>query len=98
MFRMEKIQDTKHFKYWAPFRPFLGKFGQNSAADLYGRLRFYSAPFELCGRRIAQLGTLNGQGDTEGCTGCEQEDFSRRDYYRARTEGRLGIRSCSSRC
>jgi hypothetical protein len=58
MFHMGKIQDTKHFKYSAPFRPFLGKFGKDSAVDLYGRLHFYSAPLNLCGRRIVQLGTL----------------------------------------
>ncbi len=36
MFPTGKIQETKHFKYLAPFRPFLGKFGQISAADLLG--------------------------------------------------------------
>ncbi len=55
---MQKIQETKHFNYSAPFRPFMGKFGRNSGADLYGRLQFFSAPFELCGQRIGQLGTL----------------------------------------
>jgi hypothetical protein len=43
MFHMRKIQETKCFTYLAPFRPFLGKFGQNSAPDLYSRLHFYSA-------------------------------------------------------
>jgi hypothetical protein len=33
----------------------LEKFGQNSTADLNGRLHFYSAPFELYGRRLGQL-------------------------------------------
>jgi hypothetical protein len=59
MFHMGKIQETKCFKYSAPFRPFLGKFCQNSAPDLYSRLHFYSAPFEFCGRRIGQLETLS---------------------------------------
>jgi hypothetical protein len=40
MFHMGKIQETKCFKYSAPFRPFLGKFGQNYATDLYSRLHF----------------------------------------------------------
>jgi hypothetical protein len=56
---MGKIQETKCFKYLAPFWPFLAKFGQNSATDLYSCLYFYSAPFEFCGRRIGQLGTLS---------------------------------------
>ncbi len=46
------------FKNSAPFRPFLGNSGQNSAADLSCRSYFYSALFEFCGRRIGQLGTL----------------------------------------
>jgi hypothetical protein len=48
-FHMEKIKETKHLKNLAPFRPFLGKSGQNWAADLSGRLYFYAAPFELGG-------------------------------------------------
>jgi hypothetical protein len=61
MFRMGKIQETKCFNYLAPFRPFLRTFGQNSAPDctLYSCLHFFSAPFEFCGRRIGQLGTLS---------------------------------------
>jgi hypothetical protein len=58
---MGKMKDTKHFQYSAPFRPFLEKFGQKFVADLGGRLRFYSAPFELCGRKIGQLGTLQNR-------------------------------------
>jgi hypothetical protein len=40
------------------FRPFLFKIGQKFAADLAGRCTFYSAPFQLCGRKIGQLATL----------------------------------------
>jgi hypothetical protein len=58
MFYIGKIQETKHFKNLASFRLFMGKCGRNSATELYGRLHFYSAPFELRGRRIGQLGTL----------------------------------------
>ena len=50
---MEKIKNS------APFRPFPEESGQNSAADLSGRLHLYSAPIEFCGRRIGQLGTLS---------------------------------------
>jgi hypothetical protein len=46
MVHMEKIQITKHFKYSASFRLFLGKFGQTSAADLYGAFTFLLGSFE----------------------------------------------------
>jgi hypothetical protein len=39
-FHMGKTKETKCFKNSAPFRPFLGKSGLNSAADLSCRLIF----------------------------------------------------------
>ncbi len=65
-FRMEKIKETKHFQNLAPFRSLLGKSGQNSAADLSGRLHFYPSSFELCGRIIGQLGTLAESSPQQG--------------------------------
>jgi hypothetical protein len=52
------VKETKLSDNSASFRPFLGKSYQNVAADLSGRLLFYSAPFELCGRTFGQLATL----------------------------------------
>jgi hypothetical protein len=52
------MQDTKKFINLAPFQPFLGKFGQNSATDLLGHLQFYLTLLEIYGPRIGQLGTL----------------------------------------
>jgi hypothetical protein len=42
-----------------PFRPFLFKIGQNSAAELSVRSTFYSVLFYLCGRTIGQLASLH---------------------------------------
>ncbi len=44
-FHMEKIKETKHFKNSAPFRPFLRKSSQNSAADWVLTLTFLFGPF-----------------------------------------------------
>ncbi len=52
-----KVKATKLFQNSAFFRPFLWKFFDNSAADLSGQSLFYSAPFELCGRKFGQLAT-----------------------------------------
>jgi hypothetical protein len=73
MFRMGKIQETKHFNIWSLF----GHFWENSAkivplcsAAYMGRLHFYSAPFELCGRRIGQLVPLeDGRQSTKHMQG-----------------------------
>ncbi len=54
-----KKTGNKHLKNISPFRPFLGISYQNSAAYLSGRLHCSSVPFELCGRRIGQLGKFH---------------------------------------
>jgi hypothetical protein len=53
MFHLGKIQETKHFSILAPFRPFLGKLGKNSATYLYSRLHFYSAPLSYVAEESA---------------------------------------------
>ncbi len=56
---LESIRGGKQF-CWnsAPFRSFLFKIDQNSAAELPSRSTFYSDLFDLCGRKIGQFATL----------------------------------------
>ncbi len=43
----EKAKATSLFRNSAPIRLFLGKYGPNSAVEIFGWSLFYSAPFEL---------------------------------------------------
>ncbi len=56
----KNTQETKCFKYLVPFRPFMGKQICTAAYNYfflyYYFLQIYSALFELCGRRIGELG------------------------------------------
>ncbi len=56
--RLYKRRKLNFFLSSAPFRPFLFKIGQNSAAGLSVRSTFYLALFDLCGRTIGQLTKL----------------------------------------
>jgi hypothetical protein len=60
---MRKIREKLIFMN---FGPLLYKIGQNSAAALSGCSSFYSALFELCGRKIGQLATLQPDSNHRG--------------------------------